>query len=77
MEQIFNSIFSILPSSPFTSFLDNFESIPYLGWLNWFIPVGACVKVATVWGTAILGYYAVQFIIKQIGNISLFKGGST
>ena len=30
---------SFLPDSPFQGFLDGLEKVPYLAYLNWFIPI--------------------------------------
>lgn len=76
MEKLFSVLISLLPGDPFRPFLNEFASIPYLGNLNWFIPVGRCVQIGTAWLVAIVGFYAVQFLIKQIGNLSaLARGG--
>lgn len=74
MKKLFSIMIGLLPSDPFRPFLSQFSSIPYLGILNWFIPVGTCVKIGTAWLAAITGFYAIQFLIKQIGHISAFGG---
>lgn len=79
MEALFSALIKLLPGDPFRTFLDEFASIPYLGYLNWFIPVGRCVQIGSAWLAAIAGYYAVQFLIKQIGNLTsagISGGGS-
>ena len=35
-------IVSLLPLSPFAAYIDSLEQVPYLGYLNWFVPVGTC-----------------------------------
>ena len=48
--EIFNAlaaaIVSVLPTSPFSDAIASLSDLPYLGWLNWFIPVGTCIKIA-------------------------------
>ena len=43
LNEIFNSfaqsLSSVLPRSPFSQFLDQFENLPFLGFINWFIPI--------------------------------------
>ena len=70
MDALFQTLISLLPGDPFRKFLDEFASIPYLGYLNWFIPVGRCIQVGVAWLGAIVGFYAIQFLVKQIGNIT-------
>ena len=38
-------ILSVLPTSPFDKYLDSLGNLDYLGYLNWFIPVGSFIKI--------------------------------
>ena len=38
-------ILSVLPTSPFDKYLDSLGNLDYLGYLNWFIPVGSFIKM--------------------------------
>lgn len=74
-EQLFNAwgqkILDLLPKSPFQEFLDNFGSLPYLGWLNWFFPVGDCLVVMAVWLGAVGLFYLYSIVmrwLKMIGD---------
>ena len=40
---------SVLPLSPFQQYIKAFAGLPYLGILNWFIPIGAFVKIGAAW----------------------------
>ena len=42
-------LLQLLPLSPFQQFIDQFRALPYLGWLNWFFPVGDCLVVMLAW----------------------------
>lgn len=42
-----------------------------LSWLNWFIPVGQLAALLGVWVAATVGYYAFQFILKQMAAAKL------
>ena len=70
MDSLFNKLVELLPSCPFRKFLDEFADLPFLGYLNWFIPVGRCVQIGVAWLAAIAVFYAIQFLIKQIGNLT-------
>lgn len=64
-------LMSVLPTSPFRQFIDDFAELPYLGWLNWFIPVGTFVKIGIAWLSAIALFYMYSVImrwIKMIGD---------
>ena len=56
MEVLLNSLGSIarkvldlLPDSPFRYFIDQIGDIPFLGYLNYFVPVSDFVILLTAW----------------------------
>lgn len=66
-----DKLVDILPLSPFTQFLDDFADLPYLSYLNWFIPVGDFIKIGEAWLGAILLFYGYSIImrwVKMIGD---------
>lgn len=56
----------ILPVSPFRPFLDSFRDIPYLGYLNWFVPVRDILVVMSAWCTAIGLFYLYSVVMRWI-----------
>lgn len=70
-ESFAQKLLSVLPLSPFTEFIDNFSSLPYLGWLNWFFPVGECLIVMLAWLGAVGLFYLYSIVmrwLKMIGD---------
>lgn len=74
-EQLFNSLahklLDLLPVSPFQEFVASFSSLPYLGWLNWFFPVGDCLVVMLAWLGAVGLFYLYSIVmrwLKMIGD---------
>ena len=64
-------ILDLLPTSPFQEFVSQFSSLPYLGWLNWFFPVGDCLTVMLVWLGAVGLFYLYSIVmrwLKMIGD---------
>ena len=64
-------ILSLLPLSPFRTFIDNFTPPAYISWLNWFFPVTQILQVMAVWLSAIALFYLYSIImrwIKMIGD---------
>lgn len=55
-----------LPSSPFESYINAVSSIPFLGWLNWFVPVAQIIAIGQAWLVAIGLFYTVQAILRWI-----------
>ena len=72
-EALFNSlgdtVASLLPLSPFREFIANFSSLPYLGWLNWFFPVGECLTVMLVWLGAVGAFYLYSILLRWLKMI--------
>lgn len=62
-------LIAILPISPFQSIVESIGSTPYLGYLNWFFPVGRCLTALMAWATAIGVFYGISWILRQLGII--------
>lgn len=66
-----DDIIAVLPASPFQQFIEEFESIPYLGYLNWFFPVRGCLIVLAAWLGAVALFYLYSVVMrwaKMIGD---------
>lgn len=64
-------ILDLLPLSPFQQFITQFKGLPYLGWLNWFFPVGDCLIVMAAWLGAVGLFYLYSIAmrwLKMIGD---------
>lgn len=61
-----HKILSLLPHSPFRSFIDNFQSPQYLGWLNWFFPVKQIIVILGLWLSAIALFYLYSVIMRWV-----------
>lgn len=62
-------VINLLPMSPFTTYIEQFSQLPYLNWVNWFIPVGDMVKIGMAWLTAIGIFYLYSIILRWIRAI--------
>lgn len=65
------SILSLLPDSPFASVIDTIADAEWLGYINYFIPIGTLFGIASTWGVAIGVFYVYQMILrwaKAIGD---------
>lgn len=70
LDKFLSGLLSILPLSPFTEAINSIASLPFLGYLNWFLPVGTFLKIGALWLTAIGVYYAYSVIARWIKLIS-------
>lgn len=59
-------LLSILPTSPFAPISDNLEQLPYLGYINYFVPVGICIKIGEAWLAAIVVFYLWSVVARWI-----------
>ena len=59
-------LLQLLPLSPFTQFIAQFQNLPFLGYLNWFFPVGDCLKVMAAWLTAVGLFYLYSILMRWL-----------
>lgn len=60
-----------LPTSPFHPYIEQIKNLPYLGYLNWFLPVGTFIKIGEAWLGAIALFYLYSIVmrwVKMIGD---------
>ena len=62
-------LYSLLPTSPFVSFFNSMQQSPFLGYLNYFLPVAEAIVILQTWLVAIAVYYAYQMIMRFINMI--------
>lgn len=62
-------VIKLLPLSPFSSFIDSMEELPYLSYLNWFIPVGSFITIGTAWLGVITTYYMLSILLRWLKAI--------
>lgn len=60
---------SMLPPSPFSQYIDGLANLPYLSYLNWFIPIGTFIKIGATWLTAILCFYIASIFLRWVKAI--------
>lgn len=70
LDKFLQGVLSLFPLSPFQPVIQELGSLPYLGYINWFVPIGDFIKIGTVWLTAIAVYYAWSIIARWIKVIS-------
>lgn len=63
---LIQNIISALPTSPFAPFVEQFSNLPFLGYLNWFFPVRACLTVMAAWLAAITLFYIYSVVMRWV-----------
>ena len=61
-----DTILSVLPTSPLQPVIASLSSVDWLGYVNYFVPVGSFVAIGSVWLTAIAVYYVYQVILRWL-----------
>ena len=69
LDKFLEWVLALLPTSPFTEFINACSDIPYLGWLNWFIPVGQMIAIGESWLVAIGLFYMYSIVLRWIRAI--------
>lgn len=68
--RILNNLLQVLPTSPFQSFISNFTDVPFLGFLNYFIPITQMIAIGEAWLVAIALYYIYVIALRWIKAIN-------
>lgn len=69
LDALLDAALALLPASPFAAHIQALGGLPYLGYLNWFIPVGTFLAIGTSWLGAVGIFYLVQIILRWIKAI--------
>lgn len=64
-----DQLMKVLPTSPFADSISKIENLPYLKWINWFIPVGDIITVLTGWLVTIALFYGYSIVLRWIKAI--------
>lgn len=62
-------VFALLPESPFVGFNSLVSSLPYLSYLNWFIPISEIMVVFESWLAVVAVYYGILYLLNYVGVI--------
>lgn len=65
-----NTVLGLLPHSPFVAALDAMEGIPYLAYINYFVPIGTFISIGEAWLIAIGLFYLYSIVLRWIRAIS-------
>jgi len=60
-------VITMLPSSPFSNFAYLVSNLPYLSYLNWFLPISEILVVIEGWLVIVSAYYGILFVLNYVG----------
>ncbi len=67
--QFLDWVLSLLPTSPFVRYINALADIPFLAYLNWFIPIPTFLAIGQAWLTAVATFYMFSIILRWIRAI--------
>lgn len=66
---ILSIVITLMPTSPFERYVQFFQDIPYLQYLNWFIPIGEIVAFFEVWLSVVVVYYGYMVVMRYVNGV--------
>ena len=64
-----NEVMKVLPLSPFKDWISYLSNVPYLAYINWFIPMATIAKITAAWVAAIATYYIYSAILRWLNMV--------
>lgn len=64
---VLSIVLALLPSSPFVGFSYLVENIPFLSWLNWFLPISEMLVIFESLLIVIVAYYGILYLLNYVG----------
>lgn len=66
---VLSFVLALLPASPFVGFNALVAELPYLNWLNWFIPISQILVIFESWLAVVAVYYGILYLLNYVGVI--------
>lgn len=67
--EIIEKVLGLLPLSPFTQYIEKLKDIPFLGYLNWFIPIKELLIIGASWLGVIGLFYLYSIVLRWVKAI--------
>lgn len=64
---VLTAVIALLPTSPFTGFNYLIQSVPFLGYLNWILPISEMIVIFEAWLAIVAVYYGILFALNYVG----------
>lgn len=64
---IISIILGLLPQSPFVGFSSLVNQIPYLSFVNWFLPISEMLAILESWLVVVSVYYGILYLVNYTG----------
>lgn len=69
IDALLDWVYALMPTSPFAPFIQELAEFPFLGYLNWFIPIGKFIVIGNAWLVAIFLWYFYGIVLRWLKAI--------
>ena len=66
---LLNIVLALLPMSPFAGMSYLLDNIPFLDFLNWFLPISEMSVIFESWLVVVAVYYSILYLLNYTGVI--------
>lgn len=64
---ILSFVLALLPSSPFVGFSALVQEVPFISWLNWFLPISEMIILFESLLVVIGVFYGILYLLNYVG----------
>lgn len=69
LKQLLNALVMLLPTSPFIKITDYIDSVPFVSYINWFIPFNILVAITEIWLVSVGLFYLYMVVLRWVKAI--------
>ena len=66
---VISLVLTLLPQSPFQGFAYLTSQIPYLSFVNWFVPISEMLAILESWLVVVSTYYGIMYLVNYAGIV--------
>lgn len=64
---VLSFVLALLPESPFVGFNGLIQQVPFLSWLNWFLPISEMLVIFESLLVVIGVFYGILYLLNYVG----------
>lgn len=64
---ILSFVLALLPESPFVGFNTLIANVPFLSWLNWFLPISEMLVIFESLLVVVAIFYGILYLLNYVG----------
>ena len=69
IDALLDWVYGLMPLSPFAPYIQKLGELPYLSYLNWFVPVKNLIVIGNAWLLAIFLWYFYGIVLRWLKAI--------